>query len=87
VSQVTIIDPRDEAKRPSKAKHEERTQRNKEMDEFYREHLHRMNRRRGTGLTGWHRIHRCYTTGVMGQAMPSQRGEVRVAPVTSVVLS
>ena len=26
------------------------------MDEFYREQLHRMNQRRGTGLTGERRI-------------------------------
>ena len=31
-----IIDPRDEAKMPSKTKHEERTQKNVELDEFYR---------------------------------------------------
>ena len=30
----TLIDPRDEAKRPSKAKHEEGTQRNAKLDEF-----------------------------------------------------
>ena len=39
-----LIDPRDEAKRLSKAKHEERTQRNKELDEFYKNQLHRLNR-------------------------------------------
>ena len=33
---LTLIDPRDEAKRPSKAKHEERTQRKIKMDEFCR---------------------------------------------------
>ena len=32
-----IIDPRDEVKRPSKAKHDERTQRKNELDEFYKE--------------------------------------------------
>ena len=48
----TLIDLRDEAKRPSKAKHEERTQRNDEMDEFYTEQLHWMNGCRGTGLFG-----------------------------------
>ena len=31
---MTIIDLRDEAKMPSKAKHKERTQRNVELDEF-----------------------------------------------------
>ena len=39
----TLIDPRDEAKKPSKARHEERTQRNKELDEFYKNQLHRLN--------------------------------------------
>jgi hypothetical protein len=38
------MDPRDKAKRPSKAKHEERTQRNAELDEFWRNS--------GTGCTG-----------------------------------
>ena len=38
-----LIDPRDEAKRPSKAKHEETTQRNKELDEFYKNQLQRLN--------------------------------------------
>ena len=32
----TLIDPRDEAKRPTKEKHEERTHRNVELDEFYK---------------------------------------------------
>ena len=32
----TLIDHRDEAKRPSKAKHEEVTQKNDELDEFHR---------------------------------------------------
>jgi len=32
-----IIDPRDEVKRPSKAKHDERTQRKNELDEFCKE--------------------------------------------------
>ena len=31
---LTLIDPSDEVKRPSKAKYEERTQRKNEMDEF-----------------------------------------------------
>ena len=31
----TLIDPRDEAKRPNKTKHEEITQRNAELDKFY----------------------------------------------------
>ena len=39
-----LIDPRDKVKRPSKAKHEERTQRNVELDEFYKFQLHWMNR-------------------------------------------
>ena len=30
----TLIDPKNEAKRPNKAKHEERTQKNIELDEF-----------------------------------------------------
>jgi len=47
-----LIDPRKEAKRPDKAKHKKRTQRNDEIDEFYTEQLHRMNRCRGTGLSG-----------------------------------
>jgi hypothetical protein len=33
---VNILDPRDEVKRPYKAKHEERTHRNAELDEFCR---------------------------------------------------
>ena len=32
-----LIDPRDKVKRPSKAKHDERTQRKNELDEFYKE--------------------------------------------------
>ena len=36
----TIIVPRDKTKRPGKAKHEERTQRNAELDEFCRNQLH-----------------------------------------------
>ena len=36
VVKCTLIDPMDEAKRPSKAKHEERIQRKIEMDEFCR---------------------------------------------------
>ena len=32
----TFLDPRDEVKRPCKAKHEERTQKNTELDEFCR---------------------------------------------------
>jgi hypothetical protein len=31
-----FLDPRDEVKRPCKTKHEERTQRNAELDEFCR---------------------------------------------------
>ena len=31
-----FLDPRDEVERPYKAKHEERTQINAELDEFYR---------------------------------------------------
>ena len=40
----TLIDPRDEIKRPSKEKHEEKTQINVELDEFCRNS--------GTGCTG-----------------------------------
>ena len=32
----TLIDHRDEAKKPNKAKHEKRIQRNAELDEFHR---------------------------------------------------
>jgi hypothetical protein len=49
---VNIYKSRDEAKRPSKAKHEERTKRNDEMDEFSTEQLYGMNGCRGTGLSG-----------------------------------
>ena len=38
------LDPRDEVKRPYKAIHEERTQRNAELDEFCRKQEHRKNR-------------------------------------------
>ena len=64
----TLIDPRDEAKRPSKAKHEERTQRNKELDEFYKNQLHRLNRWVSTGLSGGARMHQCHSTGAICNA-------------------
>jgi len=40
----TFLDPRDEVKRSYKARHEERTQRNAELDEFCRKQEHRKNR-------------------------------------------
>ena len=73
----TIIDPRDEAKRPSKAKYEERTQRNVELDEFYKNQWDRIHRWYHTGLTGWHRMHRCPMTGALGPSNAQARGEVQ----------
>jgi len=52
LSSKHFLDFRDEVKSPSKTKHEERTQRNTEMNEFYRKQLHRMNQCRVTGLSG-----------------------------------
>ena len=70
---VFILDSRDEAKRPNKIKHEERTQRNVELDEFYKIQLHRLHRWPSTGLSCRLRIHRCPTTGALDRA---RRGQV-----------
>ena len=58
LSSEHFLDSTDEIKRPSKVKHEERTQRNAELDEFSIKQLHPLNRRIAISLTDGHRIHR-----------------------------
>ena len=69
----------DEAKKPSKTKHEERTQRKIEMDEFCRNQWHWMIRCRGTGLSGWHRINQRIGIGAICCTGERPRGEDPVA--------
>ena len=67
-------------KRPSKAKHEERTQRKIEMDEFCRNHWHRINQCRSTGVSGRHLINQRIGVGAICCTDGRPRGEDPVAP-------
>ena len=64
----TFLDPRYEVKRPSKTKHEERTQRNAELDEFCMKQQHRFNQRLAIGLTDGLRINRHRDIGAIDSA-------------------
>ena len=62
----------DEVKRLSKAKHEERTHINVELDEFCIKYQHQFNRCLAIGLTGGLRINQCIDIDALESAYEGQ---------------